>query len=1158
MIASALPQTTAAPTARRRESFDQFRHRMQEECCTESAISLPLYRSAIRIISDIDCLPGGDVEYPIHESLNWKRSRFPNQAHANQYAALFQNEDQSTWQAKLAQFIWDAKKQKYRKYETPVGNGSRAFFPAIDVQTWHRIAVAHNLQDYLPTWVKQALANKQWALASSTAKLLTLDEFESYATRLKRTCATRLCKVISPPTEYSLHTAENISQNCQQPLSFTDKKTQKIRFNISDSIQTTANIPSKLRRVPNGSSKINPGFQILPSSKFIPFPIPFAIETTSFWQWIELLPIPIVITEGGKKALCLLSHGYVAISLYGINGGYRSRDEAGDKILPYLIPDISRFAAAGRTIALAFDQDESSRTRKRVNIAIARFGALLKATTARVTVCSWDQMLGKGVDDLIVNNGRELWNTIYASALEFSDWQGFQRLDQRLSWNVSLQLKLGDISKLRLDQTPNAGIIAIQSPKGTGKTKLIRELIGTSEKALAAGHRVALMRNICSRLRLDYRGDLDRVRGRLINGATYSLRVGFCVDSLLAIDPEAFQGCDLIIDEAVQVFRHLLTSATCAQDGKRPALLARLSAIVQTARRVIVADADLDNASLHYVRSLKGEDCPVFLIKNDYQLQGYQVRFLEADDRSAIVNEILSHAKTVPTGKALFIATDSLCCAQAIAQLLAQQFPSLRVLTINSKTSSGECERKFIETPDSILEAGEYDVILCTPSMATGVSIESIGIVHKVFGVFTGASSNDADMAQSLARVREPVDRVVWCAKQGTNFCEISRTTSPIELKSALRDQTSAIVQIVRSNLRADTIDQFESYDWQSDPHLNLYCRIAAEHNRSMWQLRESLRIRLKYEGHTVIVETHKEDRELKTFLVGARQAVKQSEAQAVAKAKVLNYAEVAALELKEDLSYDDRVAISKYYLADFYGIDPKSLTIEDILNDREGRQRGEILNLEAQLYGNLALDRSAKSLEKQAAWNQGLCPWDISRSEARRWVREKIGINQILERLINGEALTPDDYAHYANQARIYIPQIKLVLHLNIENLGDTQIINQLLAQLGVKTKRGWSRSLPGHEGEKLKIYRLDQNQWQATREILERRKERRDRAQSGSPDAIDNQNLMGDPGLELTEDGQVIPPKTIEQSYKIFEPSSSDALHNELSKLPAIHHQV
>jgi len=51
-----------------------------------------------------------------------------------------------------------------------------------------------------------------------------------------------------------------------------------------------------------------------------------------FWQWVIVHPsIPICITEGAKKAGALLSAGYVAIALPGINNGYRvSRDSNGN------------------------------------------------------------------------------------------------------------------------------------------------------------------------------------------------------------------------------------------------------------------------------------------------------------------------------------------------------------------------------------------------------------------------------------------------------------------------------------------------------------------------------------------------------------------------------------------------------------------------------------------------------------------------------------------------------------------------------------------------------------------------------------------------------------------------------------------------------------
>jgi len=159
-----------------------------------------------------------------------------------------------------------------------------------------------------------------------------------------------------------------------------------------------------------------------------------------------------------------------------------------------------------------------------------------------------------------------------------------------------------------------------------------------------------------------------------------------------------------------------------------------------------------------------------------------------------------------------------------------------------------------MQSPDAVLERDDYDVVICSPSVATGVSIEVKGKISRVYGIFTGASSTDADMAQALGRVREPVERVIWCAKSGSNFSKVSRSTNMIELKRHLQDLTSATISLVRSSLREDTSGALVSYDWQSDPHVNLYARISADQNGSMYHLRDALQVRLSYEGHQVTV----------------------------------------------------------------------------------------------------------------------------------------------------------------------------------------------------------------------------------------------------------------------------------------------------------------
>mgnify|MGYP002777204289 CR=1 FL=1 len=844
----------------------------------------------------------------------------------------------------------------------------------------------------------------------------------------------------------------------------------------------------------------------------------------AFWEFVETHPeIPIVFTEGGKKSLSLLSEGVIAISLYGVNAGYRVKDELGNPVSPYLIPDVLRFCQPGRTIHLAFDQDESQKTRRRVNSALRRFGGLLHEAGAQVSILSWDGRLGKGIDDLIANQGFAAFERAYSEALLLSHWRIWQRLEGNLTDRADLKINTQDLSTLECAALPERGIIGISSAKGTGKTKFTAQQVGDSNKVLAAGHRIALMRNLSARLGLDYLGDVDKANGAFINGSAYTLRLGFCVDSLLSIDPNKFADCDLILDEVVQVVRHILTSSTCAKEGKRPALLARLRELIRLARRVIVADADLDNATLVYLRELRGDEQPVFLIRNTHRPQGYPVRFLDTNDRAVAVGECLTAAQTLEPGQQLFITTDSKALTKQLLRLLAHECPEKRVLLINSDTSGGEQEREFIQTPDQVIERGDFDLYICSPSVATGVSIEAQGRIATVYGIFSGVSSTDADVAQALGRVREPVPRVVWCAKRGNNYSKVSRAIHPREFRRHLQQQVSATASLIRSSLREDMAGEISNYDWNADPHLRLYCEIAARQNQSMNEFRDSVLVRLKFEGNLVTVEQRAANPVMKTLLLTIRHEQLGADAKARLQAEDLTYAEVLALEKKEGLEPEEKLAVEKFYLKDFYVLD--DLTLENILWDQEGRRRGEILNLEAQLYPNLALDRSVKSLEKQATWNKGHCPWDIAHTEVRRWIRESLGLTELIHRILAGWTWTKYDLKPYADKAREMAPRVQIALNFTISpSMSDTQIVHQMLDQLGIKrAKPTWSRSVEGHEGEKLRVHRLDSEHWQQLKGVLDRRQARRQTLSStsgeiGSPSAVNTIQGAGDP-VELPE---------------------------------------
>ncbi len=997
--------TASFPSSSQSQRSD-FTRRIGQEFIQGSAISPELFKAATEIHADLEMDGAGDPITPIHDALNWQYTRFSHQAKDPLEAIILLNEDGIPWQAKLSRFRIDRAKTRKRfkqalgfsakavddhfkdlsdqlpelvdhqKYETPKGNGSKPYLPAI------------------PAGVRERIA-----------------------------------------------------------------------------LQYSVDIPL----------------------------------TGSFWDWLAAHPeIPFTLTEGGKKGLSLLSQGTIAIALYGVNGGYTSKDRLGNPIDPQLIPELERFCQPGRKITLAFDQDSDSKTRRRVANALSRFGGLLAARGCDVYIALWDAALGKGVDDLIVNNGADAWMSAYLKALSLEEWRLWRCLENRLTLPPAISLKTNDLQTLQPESIPDQGIIAIASAKGTGKTKLIGSLIQSinteDDPVLLAGHRIALMRNLCSRMGVDYRGDLDKVNGEFITAGGYTLRVGFVVDSLLAINPEKFRGCDLVIDEVVQVLRHLLTSSTCNKDGKRPALLARLHQLIQVARRVIIADADLNNAAIHYIQELRADGGRVFLIRNDFQPEGYPVRFIEAPDSSVITAELLLDLEA---GEQVLVATDSKAGSKSLDRLVRQiENFGHGVLVINSETSGGEWEQAFMQTPDAFLsEHPHIRAVIVTPSMATGVSIEA-DYFTKVYGLFWGVSSTDADMAQALIRVRKPIPRVVWCARVGRNFSKVSRETNQLKLRQALKDKTTTTVSLIRSSLREDIVHQLERYDWRQDPHLRLWSEIEAERNRSMHSLRAALKVRLMHEGHQVEVVALDSNDRARTLLKAAREEVKAAYAKAVEQADNLDPLRYRVLQDKEALSPAEQRAIAKYEIAEFYHFPVEEVNEALVIADRQGRTRGEVLNLEAQLKPETTASRDAKALEKQAKWNQGYCPWDIQHTELRRKTRSFIGLDMFLNPV---QEWTKYDYEMFGAQAREAKLQVKVALNFTItDTMSNVQIAHQLLSQMGVKMIHRTSRSIPGHEGEKLKVYRIDPECWQNLYDLIQVREVARETGENPAHSAV------------------------------------------------------
>ena len=150
-------------------------------------------------------------------------------------------------------------------------------------------------------------------------------------------------------------------------------------------------------------------------------------KETHFWEWVINNPeVPVVITEGAKKAGALLTAGYAAIALPGINNGLFKFEGYDDKDKPYtyyqLGAHLQAFAQEDRKIVFCFDSDKRLKTQQNVKVAIARTGELYKKGGCYVSVVTWDYELGKGIDDVLAAHDRKALEKIFDESEKLTEY----------------------------------------------------------------------------------------------------------------------------------------------------------------------------------------------------------------------------------------------------------------------------------------------------------------------------------------------------------------------------------------------------------------------------------------------------------------------------------------------------------------------------------------------------------------------------------------------------------------------------------------------------------------------------------------------------------------------------------------------------------------
>jgi len=1047
-----------------------------------SAIAPSLQHSSVAYIDDTGF-------WEPNQALNQKVSTQYQTRRPHEYGAIamFVNEDGTYWQGKpLNPRVFDD--GKVNKYETPVGNGSRAFLPAVTVAIWRKICDRAHIKEE-SIWA-EALVD-----AAKQNELITLlQNWSGFGNR-------------QPISRHGEISGTGFASSCSKACI----RNQAL-MTLQELLQpNTPALHSLLQGnfTPEVDAALSCFVTSLPSRTRIP----------NFWKWLERHPeIRIYLTEGGKKSLALLSQGCVAIALYGVRSGVSKNETiAGEKIRrlkPELIPDLARFVHPDRPWAIAFDQDSKPKTLSDVNEAIADLAfclerdtreaaeralekakksedkeekkaaeRALKTVAEKVAIIQWNGQNGrcKGVDDLIFNEGVEAWENALDGAISAPEWRVTQRLKSAVKRKPDMHIGSREFKEIASD-LPTSGLVALHGGKGTGKSEAIAAMV--QDRPWLS---ITALRSVARDQAAGFGGvfvnDGDRFGDRLLDESGHPVKGGsVCIPSLLKVRRIGAEV--LVLDETTALAEFMLISKLANKDGLRPLLLTEFVRRVQDAQQVILADADLTQEVIDWIEGIRGDRC--YLVRSDRHALTYPATVFDGSQNQT-VGELLLRAEGLPAGKIVYINCDS----KALAGTLNLSLGIQQSLLIDADTSGDAIQSSFLASKGkdipALIQMG-IKFIISSPSVVQGFSItHNTELIDSVWGFYSGCSITAHGMAQGLDRPRSSeVPRFIWVAPRGRAYSKLSKAQSSGAFLKDFKQLNSTAARLVSHSLTPEASAAVDSIDWQGQ-NLKMLASLEVRRNQSMMELRHTLIALLKHEGKTVETVkpsvSKKEAKAIGRELRAAGQAIKNAHYQAVAAAPELSEIEAIALSAKtEALTPDQLLSLESYYLKEFYRLE-QQVTFEDASFDQRGKTRRQIRRLEMILKQELADARTAATINQSPD-----CPQDWDVATVQWWILEKSGAGQLVRDMYAGkiESYTAAKVQAIADFFKAHPTEFQLAFNYSsIGKVSPVQAIGVILDWCGIKR----TRSQVTINKKRESVYTIEKSYLANVSAIIERR---------------------------------------------------------------------